>query len=591
MRYKKVRKLILRQHKQAISLSHQAEDSFEELVINRFGRLAVVRRFVAAWLIFWVLLALISSWQIINLSSYYQTIKPVPGGIYNEGILGTLNNVNPIYATNEVDTSLSKLIFASLFTYNSQNKLVGELASGYSINKAGTTYTVNLKPNLTWQDGKPLTASDVVFTIRTIQNPLAQSPLYSSWQGISVSALNSSTVIFKLPNPLASFPYNLTVGILPKHILGSLNAVDLRAASFNTYHPIGSGPFLWHAIAVSGNTPENASETIALLPFNKFVLGKPKLAEFIVHAYANQQQLIAAFNANQLSAVAGLDYIPKQLAITPSVQIHSQLLTAGTYVFFKTSSGILSDVKLRNALVLAANPKAIIDHLGYKTIPVNEPLLIGQLAYNPKYAQQTDNLALAKQILNSDGWIMSKNGYRYKNHQELSFNIVTTNTPENRLVVGILKSQWRTVGAYLKPIFESVSTYTTTLQDHNYNSTLDGISIGVDPDVFVYWDKSQFRPKSTGLNLSEYDSAGASSSLEAGRTRLNPALRVIKYQPFLADWQKDAPALGLYQPRTIYITRETIYGMNYSVINSSKDRFNNVQNWEILTANVTDKRP
>ena len=390
MRYKKVRKLILRQHKQAISLSHQAEDSFEELVINRFGRLAVVRRFVAAWLIFWVLLALISSWQIINLSSYYQTIKPVPGGIYNEGILGTLNNVNPIYATNEVDTSLSKLIFASLFTYNSQNKLVGELASGYSINKAGTTYTVNLKPNLTWQDGKPLTASDVVFTIRTIQNPLAQSPLYSSWQGISVSALNSSTVIFKLPNPLASFPYNLTVGILPKHILGSLNAVDLRAASFNTYHPIGSGPFLWHAIAVSGNTPENASETIALLPFNKFVLGKPKLAEFIVHAYANQQQLIAAFNANQLSAVAGLDYIPKQLAITPSVQIHSQLLTAGTYVFFKTSSGILSDVKLRNALVLAANPKAIIDHLGYKTIPVNEPLLIGQLAYNPKYAQQTD---------------------------------------------------------------------------------------------------------------------------------------------------------------------------------------------------------
>ena len=52
------------------------------------------------------------------LSNYYQNLRPVPGGIYNEGILGTFTNANPMYASNDVDTAVSRLIFAGLFTYD-----------------------------------------------------------------------------------------------------------------------------------------------------------------------------------------------------------------------------------------------------------------------------------------------------------------------------------------------------------------------------------------------------------------------------------------------------------------------------------------
>ena len=65
-------------------------------------------------------------------------------------------------------------------------------------------------------------------------------------------------------------------------------------------------------------------------------------------------------------------------------------------------------------------------------------------------------------------------------------------------------------------------------------------------DVYVYWGSNQ-----QAVNFSEYKSAAADESLEAGRTRSNSALRVIKYEPFLQAWQQDAPALGLYQPRFI----------------------------------------
>ncbi len=590
MPYKKVRQLLHRRQRQAIDLSQQAEDSIERFLFGRFERLIVVRRFVSGWIALWLLLALVTGMELANLSPYYQTVQAVPGGIYSEGILGTMTNVNPIYATNPVDTSLAHLIFAGLFTHDNQNNLVGCLASGYSINKSDTIYTVQLKHGLTWQDGQPLTAADVVFTYDMIQNADAQSPLYSSWQGIKVAETNPYTVTFTLPNPLASFPYNLTTGILPQHILGSVAPSDLRNAAFNTSDPIGAGPFSWHALQVSGDTPQNASEQIALLPFKNYVFGKPKLSEFIVDAYADSHQLLVAFAGGQLTALTGVDAIPSFVKGNPAYQVHSRLLTAGDYVFFKTNTGVLSDTTVRQALVMAANPAAIIARLGYFTFPVNEPLLIGQLAYNPKYAQSTNKLTAAQSLLAQNGWTKAQNGVLTKNGQPLSFNLVTTDTPENRLVAGMLKQQWQALGADVQPIFESSNTYTTTLEGHSYDSTLNGISIGNDPDVFVYWDRSQFDPRSSNLNFSDYSSVSASQALEAGRTRLNPQLRVIKYQPFLADWQKDAPALGLFQPRFIYITQGSVYGMGSDAINAPYDRFDNVQNWEIIKTAVTDPR-
>ncbi|MEJ0073069.1 MAG: hypothetical protein WDN27_03245 [Candidatus Saccharibacteria bacterium] len=89
------------------------------------------------------------------------------------------------------------------------------------------------------------------------------------------------------------------------------------------------------------------------------------------------------------------------------------------------------------------------------------------------------------------------------------------------------------------------------------------------------------------MNFSEYKSPTADAALEAGRTRLDPALRVIKYQPFLQAWQADAPALGLYQPRFLYITRGTVYGLADHPLNTDSDRYDSVQNWEIHTAKVT----
>ena len=574
---------------QAQGLSTNAERSFERYVLKRVDRVASVRRFVLGWVGLLVILFGGLVFQAFNLTHYYQRLQPVAGGTYREGILGTFSTASPLYATSDVDTSVSKLLFAGLFTHDEHNKLAGDLASRYEVNTTGTVYTVHLRPNITWHDGQPLTSADVLYTYKAIQNPDAQSPLRSSWQGITVTAPDSQTIVFSLPGPLASFPNTLTNGIVPAHILAKKAATELRTADFNTINPIGAGPFTWRAIQVSGNDPSNAEEQLDLLPFMDYHAGRPQLDHFIIHAYANQQRLVKDFKGGALSSLSGLTSLPPALNKTAGLTTHSLALTAGTYVFFKNSQPALANVKVRQALVQAADTAAIISKLGYATRPVTEPLLQGQLAYDPTLMQTKYNVAAAKAALDADGWLAGRDGTRVKDKLPLVFNLVATDIPENQQVTNQLKQQWRQLGVQINIRLQNVQNFQNTLAYHDYDMVLYGVSIGTDPDVFVYWDSSQADVRASNrLNLSEYKNATADAALESGRTRLDPALRTLKYRPFLQAWQQDAPALGLYQPRVLYLTHGVVNGLGDQTINSSTDRFNNVQNWMIREAKVTN---
>jgi peptide/nickel transport system substrate-binding protein len=585
---RRFRRQLKRQQRQVEHLSANAEETLERNFWRRLAHLQTVRRFVAGWIVLMALIigCLVAQFQ--SLSNYYQKLEPVPGGIYTEGMVGSITNINPIYATNDVDRSLSRLLFAGLLTYDANGKLVPCLASSYQVAADSKTYTVHLKHGLTWQDGKPITASDVAFTFNTIKDPDAQSPLLSAWQRIAITTPDPYTVQFVLPSALADFPYMLTTGIVPKHLLAVINPVDLRSADFNTITPVGAGPFMWHGLQVSGNNPADSEEQVALLPFSHYVLGEPKLDEFIMRAYTSEDHLRQVFQSGQLSAAAGLSSVPADKP--DGTQVHSLIMSAGTYVFFKTTSGVLADAKVRQALVLASKPDDILGSLGYMTRPVVSPLLAGQLAFNKAYAQKTGDLTAARLLLQQDGWLPGTNGIFTKNNQPLTFNMIATDTPEYQKVTDRLRSQWRALGAKVHVQLVTTNDYNSVLANHDYDATLYGIAIGQDPDVYAYWDSSQADVRSNNrLNLSEWNNKTADDALESGRTRLDPRLRAVKYAPFLQAWQQDAPALGLYQPRFLYLTRGTVYGLTTQQIDVGTSRYNGIQNWEIRSARVTQE--
>lgn len=582
------RRKLRKSQRQAQDISSQAEAQIDQHLFKRFSRLNPVRRFVLSWIGLVLLLIISVIVESFYLSGYYQKLGFSPGGIYSEGLQGSFTNANPIYASSDADQTLSHLIFAGLLKTGSDGTLVNDLASDYSVDSRGLIYTIHLKPHLTWQDGQPLTSEDVAYTYNMIENPDAGSPLFSSWQGVQVSTPDSRTIVLKLPDVLASFGINLTTGILPEHLLKNIPASDLRSADFNTDHPVGAGPFAWKDIQVTnGSDPTSEQVQVALKPFSNYALGAPKLDEFVVNVFADEQQLVNDFKGGQLTAMVATNPPGKQVENLAGVVNYNLLLRAATMVFFKTSTGILADSSVRQALTQAVNVPSIINSLGYPTHEVNEPILKGQLGYNPAYAQNPYDVSAANQKLDSDGWTKGAKGMRSKSGQPLSFRIIAADTQENHLVMSQLEHYWQAIGVSLNVEFLQPTDFQTALSYHDYDAVLTSISIGVDPDVFVYWDSSQADIRSNNrLNLSEYKNPTADNALESGRTRINPEIRIIKYAPFLQAWQQDNPALGLYQPRLLYLTHTPVDGLSDQAISSPVDRLSNVNNWQIHIAKV-----
>ena len=230
-------------------------------------------------------------------------------------------------------------------------------------------------------DGKNITAKDVEFTYKIIQNPDTKSVLASSWSGVEIKAVSDYVVQFVLPQSLSSFVYSLTNGIVPKHLLNGIPPSRLRSISFNNSKPIGFGPFMWQKLEVKGFSSNNREESIALVPNPNYVGGKPKINGFIIRSFHNKEKLINSFINKELDAITGLTSVPDEIIDNnQQYKVNRINLTSSVMLFMKTSEGFLADTNiLRKALNLAINKKQTINKLGYPIIAVDQPILKNQI--------------------------------------------------------------------------------------------------------------------------------------------------------------------------------------------------------------------
>lgn len=553
--------------------------------LNRFGR---AKRFTLGWLLLCIVIIGTTGFQTVLIGNAYQSPQPVSGGVYREGIIGGFSTANPLYATGAVDTAVSKLVFDGLFTYDANNQLAPDLASSYETNDTGKVYTVHLKKNIFWHDGQPITADDVVFTFKTIQNPDAHSVLQSSMQGVTIAKVDTHTVTFTLQSALGSFPTSLTVGLVPKHILANVPAVSLRNHPFNTLSPVGSGPFSWQqlVLAKTGDTGGH-SATISLSRFATYHDGAPQLDQFVVEVYDSADLMQRAFLRRDINAMAGLKAVPQSIEQTSGVKVYDFQTTAASMVFFNTQSEILSNTDVRRALLYGTDRRQIVHALSKTLRIVREPVLIGTFAFDPQFATSLHDEKKAVATLDAAGWKLEAGSKtRTKDGKKLIIRIYAEDTPDNQIITNELKSQWQEVGVELIPTLLPSIYLQTNISTRSYDALLYSISIGTDPDVYAYWHSSQ--ATATGMNFSNYKSSVADKALEAGRTRQDPAQRALKYKPFLKAWSEDVPAISLFRPRMYYVSRGEVYGLKQTTLNTDIDRYNTVSQWQIVTKMVND---
>jgi peptide/nickel transport system substrate-binding protein len=577
------RRLLRRRQRQVEGIGQATDQHLERHFFRRLSKLIEVRRFVFGWVTLVIIMGVAVLVQANSLRGAYQTFGPIDGGTLNEGVVGKYSNASPLYATGAVDSAVSKLIFAGLFKYDQNNNLQPSLAEKYEIDTSETKYTVTLKPDLVWHDGEKLTSEDVVFTYQMIQNPDARSFLQASWRGITIEAPDDRTVVFTLPSALSAFPQSLTTGIVPKHILESTPPEQLRSSDFNAIKPVGAGPFKFDAVEIEKISSDQRRQRIGLVANEDYEAGKPKLDGYVIHTYDDQKELEQAYLDKKISAMAGLANLPDSLERSLDTVEFSLPVAGQTMVFFKTTKPPLTDSAVRQALVLGSDRQQIINSTGLALVPSDSPLLRSHLGYDKKLIQKTSNPDEARKILDKAGWkVDQSSGIRKKANKELKFKLYSEANSEYASVTQSLQKQWRDIGANIEVILQSSDDLQSTVSSHNYSALLYPISTGIDPDVYAYWHSSQGDIRSSSrLNFSEYKSPQVDNALEAGRSRSDPAVRAVKYQPFLKSWLADNPALTLYQPRYLFVAREPFHNFQNKALVSPADRYNGVENWMI----------
>src|SRR5690606_25698953 len=125
--------------------------------------------------------------------------------------------------------TLTQQVFDSLVEFNLQTyALEPGLAESWDVSEDGTVYTFHLREGVTWHDGEPFTAEDVVFTYeQIITNPEARAGDAANFtftvdgepQQVTFEAVDDHTVVFTLPAPSAAFLLQQRFFIMPKHKL------------------------------------------------------------------------------------------------------------------------------------------------------------------------------------------------------------------------------------------------------------------------------------------------------------------------------------------------------------------------------------
>lgn len=546
-----------------------------KFLVKKWDKIQEVRLHIFFWLAGVGTLIAIVGVQMIWFQKSYVTTAPIAGGTYAEGIKGPVQSLNPLFAKSPAELAVSKLLFSSLYSYDSSGRLRGDLAMAIR-DEGDKVFTVKLRNDARWHDGKPVTADDVVFTVDLMRNSSTHAVMYSSWQRIAAEKVDKNTVKFTLPATYAAFQQALTFGVLPKHILKDIKPSTLQESSYST-NPIGSGPFKLRLLQVVSETTDR--KIVHMDANTDYYGGRPKLDKFLLQVYKDNDGIERALITGEVNGASDLSSDIAERLHSDRYDIVTKPVNNGVYAIFNNLQENLKDVNVRKALRTATNTAEIREQIYGNPPELYLPFVPRLVEGSGDYLPPEWNTLLAAQELDKAGYKIQKGVRVGKDGQVFRLKLVTRKNSDFESVAKTLASQWQKIGVQVDvrvvDTNDPTQNYSTDIvKQHNYDVLVDEMVIGGDPDVYAYW-----HTKGT-LNLASYSSELSDDDLASARTTSDETLRNAKYLAFAKNWIADAPAIGLYQSVFVYVhTKSTRTIEPDEVIVSADKHYSNVLYW------------
>ncbi len=506
---------------------------------------------------------------------------PARGGHYVEAIVGPITTLNPLQIQpGDSEADIARLIFNSLVRLDAQGLPEGDLAQRWEVSEDGLRYTFYLRPNVRWHDGAPLTADDVLFTVRLLQSPELPGPPERArlWQSIEVVPVNSLTVQFRLPEPLALFPDLLTFGILPAHILRDVPPAQIPTHPFNL-NPIGTGPYRVASVHVE----EGRIQRVVLSANSSYFRGPPLLEQVEFRIFPDTRTALLAYRAGEVQGIARI--APSdldQIRALPSLNLFSALLSSYQAILLNHASPLFREREVREALWLALDRQRLIDQfLAGQGVVASSPIPPGHWAFHPRLPPVPYDPEKARALLEARGWVIPEGGtVRQKGDLTLRFRLAASADGFHDLIAQEIARQWRAIGIAVDVDPIPGDLVEQILVPHRFDAALVELMIPGDPDPYPFWHETQV---DAGQNYGGFRDRDISEVIEEARRTSDIVRRRELYWRFQELFQEKVPALLLFYPVYTFAVDERISGIQVgALLNSPADRFEGITGWYTL---------
>ena len=481
---------------------------------------------------------------------------PATGDSLVEGTIGEASTLIPLLATDASSHAVAGQVYNGLIKYDKNLQIVGDLAETFDISPDGLTLTFHLRQGVTWHDGAPFTAKDVLYTFQVTIDPKTPTAYAEDFKQVkSITAPDAFTIRVTYGEPFAPALASWGMNILPAHLLEGQDITKSPLAR----NPVGTGPYRFKEW-VSG-------QKIVLEANSDYFEGRPFIDRFIYRIIPDSSTMYMELKAGaiDLMSLTPVQYSRQTTSPRFTTRFNKYRYPSSSYLYmgYNLRHPLFGDKRIRQAMTAAINKDELIQGvlfgMGQKA---HGPIVPGRWAYNPAVKDIGYDPKHAVELLAQAGWReKNSDGILVKDGKPFKFTILTNQGNQQRLMTAqIVQQRLRQVGIDVKiRIVEWAAFLKEFVNKGNFEVVMLAWSISQDPDMYDIWHSSKNKPGE--LNFIGFNNPEVDRLLIAGRNTFDIDNRTRAYfriQEILADEQ---PYTFLYVPDALPVVSSRIRGV------------------------------
>lgn len=472
---------------------------------------------------------------------------------------GELQTLNPLVSTDQnANELIYSLLFTPLVTYDSAFEVRPWLARSWELSPEEVVF--ELRDDLAWHDGRPVTAEDVKFTFDVAKDPAVASPLGSVYLSRVESAevLGPNRIRFTFSEPHAEPLEDFFWPPVPRHAFEGVAPEEVARHAFGR-DPIGSGPYRFVSWAVGQGLEFAAADS-----FPTDLGGVPAIGRVSYRIVPEATTRLAQLRRGEVHVDGPISpRDAERVSGEAGVEVISFPWRQFTYIGWNTRREPFTRPEARRALAMAIDRpellRAILLGMGRPASSVIPPWH----PYAPELEPVPHAPDSAAAIFDRLGWRDTDgDGVREIDGAPLEFEMLASNrNPVLGDLLEVIQAQLARVGVSVRPRLLEWQTVLGMHRSRDFDAVLTNWVLDnfrVDPRPLFH--SSQVAVEGSA-NRSSYESPAADSLMELGSVTTDPDLAARIWRRFAEVIQRDQPVTVLFWNDEVAAVRSELEGV------------------------------